>query len=75
MVSAIAAIGARSYISRAMNSPAMCCASPALPPLPQTSSLPPPRRLATIASAMSAITRRYCGPASNATIAATLSAR
>ena len=45
VVSAIAATGRRSRWNRPTSSAAMCCASAALPPLPNTSTLPPvPRR-------------------------------
>ena len=68
VVSAIAAIASRrrSSVSVLTNSVARCCASPALPPLPQSRILPPPRRDSTIA----AVAPRICSPHSSAVRAA-----
>ena len=55
VVSAIAARPGRSRSKRPTNSAAKCCASPAEPPLPQASTLPPPVMQPTSALTASAI--------------------
>src|SRR5215213_190605 len=55
VVSASAASAARSRWKRPTSSAATCCASAALPPLPNTISLPPPRSDVTMAAAAATI--------------------
>jgi len=75
VVSAIAGSGGWSNIRREMNSPAMCWASAALPPLPAISSLLPARMLAVMARAMARRLAAASASLANASSAARLAAR
>src|SRR5919198_3747355 len=71
-VSDSAGNGARSRRKRPTSSAARCVASAALPPLPNSSTLPPSSMQATTISASSAV-RSGRSPSSSACVAATLS--